>query len=140
MIVVDASVVAKCYLPEEGSEVADALLRSGRPLMAPDIIQQEVASAILKQHRLNLLAAANTRIALEQWLAHMDERLIQFIPARGLLEDATLLALQLKHPLYDCLYLSLAVRERCPLVTADVRLCERANGIHGSVRLLGEAL
>ncbi|NJL51217.1 MAG: type II toxin-antitoxin system VapC family toxin [Hydrococcus sp. SU_1_0] len=36
--------------------------------------------------------------------------------------EATALALEVKHPIYDCLYLAFARHFRVPLVTADKRL------------------
>jgi predicted nucleic acid-binding protein len=37
------------------------------------------------------------------------------------------LAVDLRHPIYDCLYLALAERERAPIVSADAKLLSAAN-------------
>lgn len=44
---------------------------------------------------------------------------------RMLLENATRMALELDHPAYDCLYLELAIRRGCRMVTADERLIRK---------------
>jgi predicted nucleic acid-binding protein len=36
------------------------------------------------------------------------------------------LAVDLRHPIYDCLYLALAERERVPIVSADAKLLSAA--------------
>jgi len=38
------------------------------------------------------------------------------------------MAQQLAHPVYDCVYLALAERERATLITADERLLGRLEG------------
>jgi predicted nucleic acid-binding protein len=48
MIVVDASVAAKWFLPEKGSSAALALQEGPSQLAAPDLIRMEVAAAITK--------------------------------------------------------------------------------------------
>jgi predicted nucleic acid-binding protein len=45
LIVVDASVAAKWFLPEADSEAAGRLLTGRRKLLAPDLIRIEVAAA-----------------------------------------------------------------------------------------------
>ena len=61
-------------------------------------------------------------------------------PSRLVVEQALSLANQLNRPVYDCLYLALALEADRPLVTADRRFVERveASGIApGRVHPLG---
>jgi predicted nucleic acid-binding protein len=59
------------------------------------------------------------------------------IPDEELRVRAFTLAFDLKHPIYDCFYLALAERERCPLITADSRLIAAAKAVKGvKLRLL----
>jgi predicted nucleic acid-binding protein len=48
------------------------------------------------------------------------------------------LAFELDHPVYDCLYLACAMREKTTLITADQRLYRVVGGtrLAGSVELL----
>ena len=55
-----------------------------------------------------------------------------------LIPSAFRLALELEHPLYDCIYLALAVETKAKLITADgkfVTACQRG-GYGGHVSLL----
>lgn len=60
---------------------------------------------------------------------HLDEALlnllsldIQWMPSATLLRRAAGLAVEIDHPVYDCLYLLLATEQRGELATADTRL------------------
>lgn len=48
---------------------------------------------------------------------------------RSLLPAAQRLSIQLDHPVYDCVYVALAVREGVALITADQRLAAKASGM-----------
>ena len=62
------------------------------------------------------------------------------MPIEPLLDSALDLAIQLNHPIYDCLYLALALRHDTDVITADRRFVsaiERRPELAGRVRLLG---
>lgn len=46
-------------------------------------------------------------------------------PSVELLEEAWLLAFQLRHAVYDCVFLALALRLNVRLVTADLKFLEK---------------
>jgi predicted nucleic acid-binding protein len=57
MIVLDASVTVKWFASEPGSAEARSLVRSDEELVAPELMQVEVASALVKKairQKLNL--------------------------------------------------------------------------------------
>lgn len=124
--VVDASVVVKWVVDEVGSEEAAAL--RGDELQAPDWIQVECANVLWAKSRRKELTSneAVERIAL------LLEAPVVLVPSPELLDQAFALALELAHPVYDCLYLALALERRCPLVTADERFVTavRASGLY----------
>src|SRR5688500_3887506 len=101
--VVDASVAVKWVVAE--SETADALafLQRERPkgLVAPDLLVAEVSNVIWKKARrgeidwLQAIEAAR-RIGLT---------MTRFLPSRLLNRRATEIAIEIDHPVYDCLYL-----------------------------------
>ena len=129
----DASVIAKWFLPEAGSEAALALRRDA-PLLVPSLLWAEVGNILWKGCRKQWLTADAARRAL-----HFLDRpgLLEAVPTESLAPAAFALSLDLDHPLYDCLYLALAEREGVPLVTADRRFLERARaaGHHRVVAL-----
>ncbi len=119
--IVDASVAVKWVVPENLSEEADRLLGSEDPLMAPELLMIEAANALWKKARRRELSAGEAGRALDVLLASS----IVVCAAQPLLARALAMAQRLEHPVYDCVYLALAERERATLVTADERLLAR---------------
>jgi predicted nucleic acid-binding protein len=125
LIVLDASVAAKWYIREANSDLAQSLLEADFSFLVPDIFLAEVASAIWKQHREDRqLNAAEVRSAVNDLL----QIEIQPIASSILLPRAIDISLTLGHPIYDCLYLSLAERSQKVAITADKKLCEKLEG------------
>ncbi len=78
----------------------------------------EVANALWRLQRGGQLEANE----LQRRLSRAAELVDVIEPDRHLQADALALACHLGHPVYDCLYLSLARREAAVLLTADQRL------------------
>jgi len=116
-LVIDASVAALWVLPQPGSERA-AALRSQDRLIAPTLVAAEIGSALWKAARRGDLSRADALAALDVALRHFDV----LVPLEEQRARALELAIDLQHPIYDCFYLALAARERCPYITADKRL------------------
>lgn len=117
-LVVDASIAVKWVLPEENSDRAAALRRPEEGFVAPNLIASEIGNAVWKRIMWQDFPLADGLSALDLALTHFS----QLIATEELAARATEIAVELKHPIYDCFYLALAERERCPLVTADKRL------------------
>lgn len=116
-LVVDASIAAKWFVAEDGREQALQLLDLP-DRQAPDLIVAEVANVVWKKAVRGQVTDAQARAicsALPRYFdsLHASERLV---------ESAIAIALALRHPLYDCLYLACALRLGAHLVTADRRL------------------
>ena len=117
LVVVDASVALKWVVAEDGSEAAARLL-DGRPLHAPPLILVEIANALWVMQRRGTISAddgadALDRLASAPWSMPSD-------PV-GLVAQAFRLARLLDHPVYDCVYLALAMEVGAPVITADRR-------------------
>jgi len=112
--IVDASVAAKWVLNEEHSAEANAL-RAEDGLMAPALIAAELGSVLWKAFRRGTLSQADALTALQLGLLPFAE----LVPDENLHQRALALAIDLRHPVYDCFYLALAERENAPLATAD---------------------
>lgn len=130
--VVDASVVVKLFLLEEGTEAVEQLLHSEFLLMAPDLAAIEVANAVLSAARRQSVDAT---VALEV-VHRLEEGRILLVPSRRFLARATEIALLLRHPIYDCLYLACAEERDAPLVTADRRFLQAVAGTAFADRVL----
>jgi len=114
-VVLDASVAVKWVLDEPGSDKARAL--SSAVLEAPDFLIVECANILWKKVLVGDLSLEGAMIRLDL----LSRAPIALNSTGDLLEPALRLAARLKHPVYDCIYLALAVRREVPLVTADRR-------------------
>lgn len=139
-LVVDASVAVKWLVPEDGSAAAEAL--RGQDLHAPTLMRIEVGNVLRTLAARGALDEGEAREAL---VLLLDAPVTWHEPDPALLRDALDIALALRHPVYDCLSLALAIRIEGPLVTADRRFHKatsdgpdlRGPDLRGIVRLLG---
>jgi len=138
MTVIDASVAVKWFLPEAGDEAAQQLLADGDELLAPALIQVEVAAAIARKARLKEIGKRDAQAAAELWFRSLANAVVNLVPDETDLPAAVKLSLALEHPVQDCLYLALAARLRAPIITADHQFVAQAGGSHPQVRRLGK--
>ena len=140
MIVVDASVGVKWFLDEDGSAFAAELLVAEREhISAPDIFAVEVAATLVREANVQKALANDMRLAVARLTRLIESEAISLVrtsPAN--LADTVDLAIDIGHPLKDCLYLTLAMELGCPLITADAKFAAKARGVYGDVRVLGE--
>lgn len=136
MIVVDASVAVKWLLAEADSEAAFALLAEhGNAVAAPDLLLIEVARALIAAANSRRIDRARCEAALDEWLAIAGGFDLHRSGPQTI-ATASRIALDLGHPLADCLYLALAVERGCDLVTADAKFTARARVTHDRITLL----
>lgn len=121
--VVDASVALKWVIPEVLSDRAARLLDDGDALVAPEMLLVEVANALWRKLTRREITGREADRALEL----LSESGLDLTPATPLVGRALDLARMLQHPVYDCVYLALAERERATLVSADARLVALAS-------------
>lgn len=114
--VMDANVAAKWYVEELGTK--EAVAYRGQRLIAPDLVLVEVANVLWRKLDRGEVELAQLTAALQS-LPHAFDLLV---PSPDLLARAVELAVQVRHPVCDCLYLALAERAAVPLVTDDAKL------------------
>jgi predicted nucleic acid-binding protein len=138
MMIVDASVALKWFLPEAGSREAIALQSGPHNLAAPSLIRVEVAGAICRATRGHSprLSKAEADHLCSRWFSFAEQRILEMVSDETLLKEACGLAVSLGHPLADCLYLELSHRWNIPLVTADRVFHDRVVERFPKVRLL----
>ncbi|MGH7047692.1 MAG: type II toxin-antitoxin system VapC family toxin [Stellaceae bacterium] len=132
IVVVDASVALKWVFAEPGSEAAVALRQE--ELIAPVLWLAEAANALWRR-------AGRGEITPEEaseWFSELCRAPVAALPIEPYIDQALRLAMEIGHPIYDCLYLALALQRRTHVVTADRRFASVANLPHlaGAVRLL----
>jgi len=124
ILVPDAGVGVKWFVPEPEADNAARLLDARFELHTPSYFFTEAASVLQR------------KVALDRTLSEAEAldvfRLLQTVPmtvhaTEGLLEDAFRHGVGYRRPVYDSLYLVLAVVLGGRVVTADRRL----SGVHG---------
>ncbi len=119
VVVVDASVVIKWYLPEDHGEAALRLLDSPDEFIAPDHLFAETTNAVWKAVRRRALSAEEGFGIVERL---DDEVEITLVSCRDLAADAYEIAIAYGRSVYDAMYVALAVDRNTRLITADDRL------------------
>jgi len=125
LVVVDASVAVKWFLPENGEAFADyalALLdkydKNEVRFVVPDLFFVEIANAIWKAVRVGRVPGEFG----EQALVLLTQREFPTVPSMKLLDKAFQIATAHGRTVYDSLYVALAVQTNSQLITADERL------------------
>jgi len=131
-IVVDASVALKWVLDEPGSDAAAAL--RGQELVAPALWLAEAANALWRRACIGEITSVEANIRVSE----LRKAPVASLSIEPYLDQALELAAEMGHPVYDCIYLALALRHGTHVVTADRRFASAASipTRAGSVRLL----
>lgn len=123
--VIDASVAAKWFLQEDlHDEARRFLVDHSEHLRAPDDIIAEVANLAWKRVRLGDIEPDQAHFIA----AAIGQAIPVRLPSADLVEQAIAIALEIDHPVYDCLYIACAVATGGVLVTADKRLFNKSQG------------
>jgi predicted nucleic acid-binding protein len=89
--------------------------------MAPDIALIEVGNALRKKVERTEISRDQARAGLEKLTRIFDV----LAPTAPLVSRALDLALDMRHPVYDCVYIACAEQTRATLVTDDRRLVSK---------------
>ncbi|HYJ30372.1 MAG TPA: type II toxin-antitoxin system VapC family toxin [Allosphingosinicella sp.] len=121
-IILDASVALKLITLEAGTAEAQALLERDDERIAPDWMLAEVASGLVNKIRYQRLEVGIAKASFAALPSFID----RFVASAPLLGRAIDLAAELNHPLYDCVYLQVAIDEDGVVITADEGLLKSA--------------
>jgi predicted nucleic acid-binding protein len=127
----------KWYLPESGSIAAAALLAAPIVRMAPDLLTAEIGNTLWKRTQRGELRRDEALSIAASFASNLP---LDLRPSINLLQGALEISIYLRCPLYDGLYLGLAIDENCQVVTADDRLVRLTRGttVQPYVRRLDE--
>jgi predicted nucleic acid-binding protein len=120
-LVVDASVIIPCFIPERFSDVAPSWLEVADLIVAPDLLALECANVLWKKVRLHEISP----LQADETLADIVGGTVELRPSLPLTPTALKLGAELDQPIYDCIYVALAELENDDLVTADRTLWQR---------------
>ncbi len=139
LLVIDASVAAKWFLPARDETLTDEALELLRRyakgqvrLVVPDLFWAEFGNILWRAVRQRRC----TKPAADTAIAAMKDRKLPTVPSETLLDLAFVIATAFDRTVYDSLYVALAVESTAQLVTADVKLAN-ALAAHLPVKWLG---
>ena len=116
----DASIALKWVLAEpdaaKARQLRDDFRNAVHELIAPDSFTLEIAHALTKSHRRGLVPDPS-----RLW-GDVMTTVPHLVPSMPLTPRAIQIAERARIGVYDCLYVAMAEREGCELVTADARL------------------
>ncbi len=115
MIVVDASVILKWVISEPDSAKATAL--AAQPLSTSALWTAEAGNVLWRYVKLGQLSESEALIRFAQLRAAP----MTSVDLEQDAERTFSLSVEIGHPIYDCFYLALAIRESTHVVTADSR-------------------
>lgn len=100
-----------------------SLLDERFTLLAPDLMLLELASVIWKKRMRSEISTITNHLEILNRIPNM----LVILRSSDFVGEATRLAVELAHPVYDCSYLACAIANDIPLITADRRLREKAS-------------
>jgi predicted nucleic acid-binding protein len=113
-VIVDASVAVKWFIPDIHAEAAARVLDREYQRIAPELAAFECIDALRKRTRRAGIQPVDAKRMAEEL-----NGLVAFRSTIDLTPIAFDLAIAYGKRVYDAIYVALAVREDCPLVTAD---------------------
>ena len=122
--VVDASVAIKWYFPENHTEEAERLLKPGNELFAPDLLLSEIGNILWKR----FTASECPRNKAFTILRELQSHFLEIWEVVILSDEAFDIACRTKRSFSDSLYIALAVKTDCQMVTADLKLYNALKG------------
>lgn len=137
----DASVIVKFFIKEKDSDQAAKLLekifKERIEVIEPSFCKVEIYSVLRKKSSLKELTKTQVKTALN----FFEKLKLDYAPEdKKILEASFKLAERLKETvIYDCLYLTLAQKERAIFITADKRFFKKAKLVYKASFLLGQA-
>ncbi len=121
ILVVDSSVAVKWFLTEPDHALAVAVSKTAERIYAPELLIAEVTNVAWKE-------AIRKKISGEQAhaiAAQIAQAPVTFVPIAQLHKRAIEIALEINHPIYDCLYLACAEAFGVRLITADQKILNK---------------
>ena len=127
-LVVDTNVLVS-ILVDPTEEMLNFTLN--HEMHAPNLLKIELANVCRKYHTLQNVPL---NVVMEYFTRGLG-LVSKFYSNDKVLERAVLFSFELNHPIYDCIYLSLANKLKMPFVSSDKRLVTKATtlGIEGLI-------
>ena len=128
-IVLDASAAANIILRTDLAPALIERLGQGRLVIAPSLFHSEIANTLWKYVRCGDLSKDTALARYAEAVGLVDA----FEADEALATEALSAAIRYSHPVYDLLYVILARRHGCRVLTVDKRLITLAGEIDESL-------
>jgi predicted nucleic acid-binding protein len=128
-VVLDTSVAANIVLQTPAAAGLIAELEQAQLVLAPTLLHSEIANTLWKQVRFGQLGHDDAIGLYHDGIALVDE----FVPDHELAIQALSLAVKHQHSAYDMLFVALAQRFGCTLLTVDSKLIAIARKIDATL-------
>ena len=123
--VLDSCVAFKWLVPEdleaEALRLRDGYAHGVHELLAPDVFPTEVAHALTRAERQQRISVSEAAMLWQDLMTTAP----QLLPSLPLTPRAIDISSHVRLGVYDCLYVALAEREQCELVTSDEKLLKK---------------
>lgn len=123
-MIVDTSVFFDFIVDGPRSRAAADVIAQHDVILAPDLIEAEIASALTRSVRRKQMSIEDARSSYD--LAQEVMPMIE--PSRPLMRRAFELSLALQHPAPDCIFLALAERRNERMITSDAKFARKLSG------------
>ena len=131
MLVVDSNVAVKWFVDEPLHAEACHIYKYQQDILAPEFVIVEVANVVWEKVRRKEIGADQAYEIINLVI----EALPGFIHSPDILVQAAKIAIELAHPVYDCLYLACINEPLDALVTSDKRFFKKVKDTRFGARI-----
>jgi predicted nucleic acid-binding protein len=131
-IIPDASIIVPLLINEENSQICQEIIQGSADRLHLDFTLIEVANTLRSSVAPGRISRERSEAAYKELIAICDNPIQAYV----YLEDALALALQIDHPVYDCLYAVAARENDATLVTCDATFAAKLDATVYSVKLI----
>jgi predicted nucleic acid-binding protein len=131
-VVLDASIIFPLLVSEEKSIVAREIYAKSQDVIFLDFLRVEIANGLassVRRRRFDQSYAAEAMEKLDRLIPRSTDS-AQFVTA------AFALALEINHPVYDCLYAVVASENNATLITCDAKFAAKLDRVKYSVQVI----
>ncbi len=123
--VIDANIAIKWVINEVYTDISLRLLDDDRNiLLIPDFFFPEITNILWKKVRKGEITLKQA----QEMLNELKKVNLQISESYPLMSNALNIAVRIQQAVYDCVYLSLAIKNNCQMVTADNRFVNALKG------------
>lgn len=131
--ILDASVIIKWFIDEEGSDKArlylEKITNKKLRVIIPELLYYEIGNILLSK---KVKENAIDKIAEYLFLLPLEEKQVDLKSFREVAGNAYRFGISF----YDASYITLIKQEKCPFITADKKLYEKVKKYYTAIKLL----